>query len=114
MRDAVDVMIDRFLTLYGRPHTDDLEGFLEEYRIALDYYADAIILEATQKIIDTQTERWWPTPGRCKQVVADTAPVVAKRLGEGHPKLALVARTEASRRKMAPQKPQLVKPEDIA
>lgn len=76
---AIDLMLERFHTLYGPPQTDNPEAFVEEYRNALANYHDDIVKAATDKIILEQDKPWWPTPGRCRQVAREVAPKVNEK-----------------------------------
>lgn len=65
MSDVQDLMLARFLTLYGEPKTDNIEAFFDEYERALRGMAREIISAAADRVIKVQDGRWWPTPGEC-------------------------------------------------
>jgi hypothetical protein len=65
MSDVQDLMLSRFLTLYGEPKTDNLEAFFDEYERALRGMARDILSAAADRVIKATDGRWWPTPGEC-------------------------------------------------
>jgi hypothetical protein len=69
MSDVQDLMLARFLTLYGEPKTDNLEAFFDEYERALKGTAREILQLAADRVIKDQEFRSWPTPGECVKAV---------------------------------------------
>ena len=65
MSDIQDLMLARFLTLYGEPKTDNLEAYFDEYERALKGTAKEILSAAADRVIKAQEFRSWPTPGEC-------------------------------------------------
>ena len=65
MSDVQELMLSRFLTLYGEPKTDNLEAFFDEYERALKGTAREILQLAADRVIRAQEFRSWPTPGEC-------------------------------------------------
>jgi hypothetical protein len=69
MSAVQDLMLGRFLTLYGEPKTDNLEAFFDEYERALKGTAREILQLAADRVIKAQEFRSWPTPGECLKAV---------------------------------------------
>ncbi len=65
MSDVQDLMLSRFLTLYGEPKTDSLEAFFDEYERALRGVAKDVLSAGAYRVIKAQEFRSWPTPGEC-------------------------------------------------
>lgn len=61
------VLIERFLTLFGDPKTTDVRGFLTEYAKALQGYTKAELQAAADELIGHQEYRSWPTIAECKK-----------------------------------------------
>lgn len=73
MSDVQDLMLSRFLTLYGEPKTDSLDAFFDEYERALKGTARDILELAADRVIKAQEFRSWPTPGECVKAVQSEA-----------------------------------------
>ena len=65
MSDIQDIVLSRFLTLYGEPKTDNLEAFIAEYENALRGMAKDVLKLGADRVIKAQEFRSWPTPGEC-------------------------------------------------
>lgn len=65
MSDVQDLVLARFLTLYGEPKTDNLESFIGEYERALAGMSKEVLKGAADRVIRAQEFRSWPTPGEC-------------------------------------------------
>jgi hypothetical protein len=72
---SVDNLLSRLMTVYGDPKTDDLEGFIREYRRALAGYSDKVLDKATDKIIDSSL--FWPRPAEVKAIAYGVAASIA-------------------------------------
>ena len=68
-----DLVLARFLTLYGEPKTDCLEAFIGEYESALTGYAPDVLRGAADRVIRDQEFRSWPTPGECVKACESAA-----------------------------------------
>ena len=81
MSDVQELMLSRFLTLYGEPKTDSLDGFFDEYERALRGFHREILQAAADMVIRAQEYRSWPTPGECVKAchVAAEKAATAKR-----------------------------------
>lgn len=77
MSDVQDLVLARFLTLYGEPKTDNLEAFIAEYERALKGTARDILHLAADRVIKLQEFRSWPTPGECVKAAQAEAERVA-------------------------------------
>lgn len=65
MTDVQDLVLARFLTLYGEPKTDNLEAFVSEYEHALAGMSREVLQGGANRVIKAQEFRSWPTPGEC-------------------------------------------------
>lgn len=65
MTDVQDLVLARFLTLYGEPKTDNLEAFIAEYESALAGMSREVLTGGANRVIRAQEFRSWPTPGEC-------------------------------------------------
>lgn len=72
---SVDNLLSRLMTVFGDPKTDDLEGFIREYRRTLAGYSDKVLEKATDKIIDTSL--FWPRPAEVKAIAYAVAASMA-------------------------------------
>jgi hypothetical protein len=61
-----DEMIDRLLTIYGEPRTDNVEMFIAEYRRSMSGYIPAVLAAACQRAIDEHT--FWPRPAELRAI----------------------------------------------
>jgi hypothetical protein len=58
------LVIGRFLTLYGAPTTNDFAAFADEYRRAIGNPDAGVLLEAVDRVVRRHTyARLWPTVG---------------------------------------------------
>lgn len=69
-------LLDRFLTLYGEPKTDNPALFVSEYRRALKGYDSAVLDRAGDIVVKAHRYPTWPTLG---EVIA-TANRVAEEI----------------------------------
>lgn len=60
-----ELVLARFLTLYGEPKTDNLESFIAEYEAALAGMGREVLISGANRVIRAQEFRSWPTPGEC-------------------------------------------------
>lgn len=65
MSSVQNILLSRFLTLYGEPKTDNVEAFFGEYEKALSGTAPDVLQGAADLVIREQEFRSWPTPGEC-------------------------------------------------
>jgi hypothetical protein len=65
MSDVEDLMLSRFLTLYGEPKTDNANAFFDEYENLMRGTRRDILKAAADRVIKAQEFRSWPTPGEC-------------------------------------------------
>jgi hypothetical protein len=70
MSDIHDLVLARFLTLYGEPKTDNLEAFIGEYEAALAGMSREVLQGGANRVIRAQEYRSWPTPGECVKACA--------------------------------------------
>ena len=77
-----NVMIEKFVTLYGDPKTEDPKDFLAEYSAALKGFDKPTLKLAAQNIARTRMVRGWPTIAECLEA-AKKAEGVAKHSGSG-------------------------------
>ena len=68
-----ELIIQRFLTLYGPPKTNDKKAFFAEYQRALGGVAPDILKAAADKAIDGHTYPSWPTIGEVVEAVKSVA-----------------------------------------
>lgn len=62
---VTDLVLARFITLYGDPKTDSIENYVAEYEKALGSYSGKVLTMAADLVIKKQEFRSWPTPGEC-------------------------------------------------
>lgn len=67
MSSVHEVVLSRFLTLYGEPKTDNVAAFLDEYERSLGHFSAEVLRRAANKVIDDQVFKAWPTPGECRK-----------------------------------------------
>ena len=60
-----NALIEKFVTLYGDPKTEDPKDFLAEYAAALRGFDKATLKLAAQTIARTRLVRAWPTIAEC-------------------------------------------------
>jgi hypothetical protein len=72
---SVNNLLSRLMTVYGEPKTDDVEGFIREYRRVLAGYSDKVIEKAADKAIETSL--FWPRPAEIKAIAYSVAASVA-------------------------------------
>lgn len=77
-------IIQRFITVYGAPATEDPKAFFAEYQKLLAGADAEIIKEASDLIIRRHTFRNWPTIGECNEAIQS----VAARLAQDRARLA--------------------------
>jgi len=65
MSTVQELILARFLTLYGEPKTDNIEAFFDEYERALRGIAKDVLSLGADRVIRAQEFRSWPTPGEC-------------------------------------------------
>ena len=68
-----ELVLLRFVTLYGAPTSDDPEAFKDEYREALTGTNPEILKEAISLAIKRQTVPAWPPVGACVAAVHEVA-----------------------------------------
>ena len=68
-----ELIIQRFLTLYGPPKTNDKKAFFAEYQRALGGVEPDILKAAADKAIDGHTYPSWPTIGEVVDAVRAVA-----------------------------------------
>lgn len=68
-----ELIIQRFLTLYGPPKTNDKKAFFAEYQRALGGVEPGILKAAADKAIDGHTYPSWPTIGEVVEAVKSVA-----------------------------------------
>ena len=61
-----DEMIDRLLTIFGEPKTDNVEMFIAEYRRSMKGYIPAVLEATCQRAIDEHT--FWPRPAELRAI----------------------------------------------
>ena len=59
------LIIDRFLTTYGAPDTENVEGFFGEYKRALGGVRRDVLSKLSDRIVWQHVYPTWPTVGRC-------------------------------------------------
>lgn len=80
MTGAVDELLRRFASAFGRPASDNPEGLVAEYRRALAFYDDKpkILRRAANIVIDSRENPFWPPVGvvrkAIEKAIAETAP----------------------------------------
>ena len=77
-----NALIEKFVTLYGEPKTEDPKDFLAEYAAALKGFDKATLKLAAQNIARTRMVRAWPTIAECIDA-AKKAEGVAKHSRSG-------------------------------
>jgi hypothetical protein len=79
-KSVFPLMLDRFMTLYGAPRTENDAGFIREYALALGGYSDSVLEKAASRIIADHVFPSWPILGQCVKVcnavAAELAPPV--------------------------------------
>jgi hypothetical protein len=58
-------MLDRFLTVYGHPKSDNPAAFIEEYAKALSGFSAVILEKAAARIMSSHEYPTWPALGEC-------------------------------------------------
>ena len=86
MNDFQTLIIDRFLTLYGEPNTDDLEAFFAEYRKALGGVRRDILARLSDRVVWNHKFPTWPTVGNCLTIleklrISEMAPPAFPEIG---------------------------------
>jgi hypothetical protein len=79
MDSVFPLMLDRFMTLYGAPKTENDAGFIREYALALGGFSDAILERATGKIVASHGFASWPVLGECVRVCREVAEDISPR-----------------------------------
>lgn len=78
MDSVFPLMLDRFMTLYGAPKTENDAGFIREYALALGGFSDSVLDKAASRIIAEHTFPGWPVLGQCvkvcRRVAAELSP----------------------------------------
>lgn len=64
----------RMLTVFGEPKTDNVEAFLGEYERALGGYTEESLKRGADAIINGNTFKAWPTPGKCREAIEANVP----------------------------------------
>lgn len=73
MSHVFPAMIDRFLTVYGRPKSDNPSGFIDEYAKALSGFSAVILDKAASRIMSTHEYPTWPALGECVKICREIA-----------------------------------------
>lgn len=60
-----EIVIKRFVTLYGDPATDDARAFVGEYVSALRGYETDLLRRGIDRVVQSHAYRSWPTVGAC-------------------------------------------------
>jgi hypothetical protein len=72
-QDIYDLMLSRFITIYGDPKTDNAEAFLDEFASALEGFSPEIVSKAANKILRTHEYPTWPSLGECVKSCREVA-----------------------------------------
>lgn len=78
MSSVHEVVLSRFLTLYGEPKTDNVAAFLDEYERSLGHFSAEVLRRAANKVIDDQVFKAWPTPGECRKAAEHAAQLMPR------------------------------------
>lgn len=73
MSHVFPAMLDRFLTVYGRPKSDNPAGFIDEYAKALSGFSEAILDKAASRIMSAHEYPTWPALGECVKICREIA-----------------------------------------
>ena len=65
MSHVKEELLDKFVTMFGLPKTDNVEAYLAEYQDALVMYSADTLADAAKIIIRSQEHKTWPTVGVC-------------------------------------------------
>ena len=86
-RSISEIVVKRFISVYGTPDTPDPKGLIAEYNRALSGTDVALLQRAIDKAIDKHAYRNWPTIGECKGMIAVVAAELDadRRRGLQHP-----------------------------
>ncbi|MFA5952294.1 MAG: hypothetical protein WC807_18655 [Hyphomicrobium sp.] len=75
---VTDLVIARFITLYGDPKTDSVPDFIGEYERSLGHFPAEVLRRAANKVIDDQVFKSWPTPGECRKAAEHVSQMMPK------------------------------------
>jgi len=126
-----DLVITRFLNLFGAPNVDDVSGYYGEYERALIGITPELLEKACDRAVNAQTYKVWPTIGSIRDHVSkiqeERAAAAARRLQPAEPDVyqkpdpESVARVEAMMREcvaklrtMGPPPPKQVPLPDVS
>lgn len=63
MNDVAEIMLARFMTLYGEPKTNDIDAYMAEYVRALRGMSRQVLQGGTDRLVKSHKHRNWPTIG---------------------------------------------------
>jgi hypothetical protein len=69
-----DHFLNRLLTLYGEPKTDNLELFFAEYVKALGGATADALGRGCDRLVKSHVYKGWPTVAQCIRAIEDAAP----------------------------------------
>lgn len=80
---AVELMISRFLAVWGEPPSLHRGMYLAEIRRSLSIYPDAVLIKTADIAIDTRVA--WPRPAELRAIALKAAAMVSRRVPEMQP-----------------------------
>lgn len=86
-----DVVIRRFVTVFGEPKTDNSAAMVAEYERALHGNSPEVLNRAVDKLLRKTKFRVWPTIGECMDAVQAAAEEVRSQSSQARPDQPFVA-----------------------
>ena len=80
-----DVVIRRFVTVFGEPKTDNSSAMVAEYERALHGTSPEVLHRAVDKLLRKTKFRVWPTIGECMDAVQAAAEEVRSQSSQARP-----------------------------
>ena len=80
---AVELMISRFLAVWGEPPSLHRGMYLAEIRRSLSIYPDDVLIKTGDIAIDTRVA--WPRPAELRGIALKAAAIVSRRVPEMRP-----------------------------
>lgn len=74
MSDAIGELLSRFVTVFGEPKTDDVDGFFREYEKALSGFHPKVIGHTADAVIKSAT--FWPRPAEIVKKAEEVAAIL--------------------------------------